>query len=223
MFQITLVVQDLNQVWALSSVSITLLKEENDLVASFSQLNAPFFKFILLHAFLTMLNHHLQWWLWAYCLLFLVLGLNAVWCFPTQNIFTLLILCVKNIYMGKLVKCFLASNILRFLVNEFLFKIYLKLSVECSIFSKTEARGLPLTPEALTVLPPFTLITFNAEDLNGENCKSEVAKTWIGFLCCNDNCRGFCCFASLPLLIFPFPMTNRMKRRIQQILILHML
>ncbi|KAJ4842573.1 hypothetical protein Tsubulata_038310 [Turnera subulata] len=43
-----------------------------------------------------------------------------------------------------------------------------------------EARGLPLTPEALATLPPFTSITFNAEEANGQNCKPEVAKTGLG-------------------------------------------
>ncbi|TXG54226.1 hypothetical protein EZV62_019482 [Acer yangbiense] len=43
-----------------------------------------------------------------------------------------------------------------------------------------EARGLPLTPEALAALPPFTSITFNAKESNGENCKPEVAKTGLG-------------------------------------------
>jgi phosphomevalonate kinase len=46
-------------------------------------------------------------------------------------------------------------------------------------FSKIEARGLPLTPEALAALPPFTSISFNAEE-NGQNCKPEVAKTGLG-------------------------------------------
>nr|CAN70293.1 hypothetical protein VITISV_005973 [Vitis vinifera] len=43
-----------------------------------------------------------------------------------------------------------------------------------------EARGLPLTPDVLAALPPFTPITFNAEESNGENCKPEVAKTGLG-------------------------------------------
>lgn len=32
----------------------------------------------------------------------------------------------------------------------------------------------------LAALPPFTPITFNAEESNGENCKPEVAKTGLG-------------------------------------------
>ncbi|PRQ18992.1 putative phosphomevalonate kinase [Rosa chinensis] len=43
-----------------------------------------------------------------------------------------------------------------------------------------EARGLPLTPDALAALPAFASITFNAEESNGENCKPEVAKTGLG-------------------------------------------
>ncbi|KAJ8560267.1 hypothetical protein K7X08_004325 [Anisodus acutangulus] len=43
-----------------------------------------------------------------------------------------------------------------------------------------EARGIPLTPESLASLPPFTSITFNAEDSIGENRKPEVAKTGLG-------------------------------------------
>lgn len=43
-----------------------------------------------------------------------------------------------------------------------------------------EARGLPLTPEALAALPPFSSITFNVEEFNGQNCKPEVAKTGLG-------------------------------------------
>ncbi|KAK9275466.1 hypothetical protein L1049_022733 [Liquidambar formosana] len=46
--------------------------------------------------------------------------------------------------------------------------------------NQIEARGLPLTPEALAALPPFTSITFNAEESNGVNCKPEVAKTGLG-------------------------------------------
>ncbi|XP_057977396.1 phosphomevalonate kinase, peroxisomal [Malania oleifera] len=46
--------------------------------------------------------------------------------------------------------------------------------------NQIEARGLPLTPEALAALPPFASITFNAEESNGEKCKPEVAKTGLG-------------------------------------------
>ncbi|KAB1226370.1 putative phosphomevalonate kinase [Morella rubra] len=46
--------------------------------------------------------------------------------------------------------------------------------------NQIEARGLPLTPEALATLPAFTLITFNIGDSNAENCKPEVAKTGLG-------------------------------------------
>lgn len=46
--------------------------------------------------------------------------------------------------------------------------------------SQIEALGLPLTPEALATLPPFTSITFNSEESNGGNCKPEVAKTGLG-------------------------------------------
>ncbi|KAJ8568182.1 hypothetical protein K7X08_020904 [Anisodus acutangulus] len=35
--------------------------------------------------------------------------------------------------------------------------------------NQIEARGLPLTPESLASLPPFASITFNAEELTGEN------------------------------------------------------
>ncbi|XP_059656915.1 phosphomevalonate kinase, peroxisomal isoform X1 [Cornus florida] len=45
--------------------------------------------------------------------------------------------------------------------------------------NQIEARKLPLTPESLASLPPFTSITFNAEESNGE-CKPEVAKTGLG-------------------------------------------
>ena len=37
-----------------------------------------------------------------------------------------------------------------------------------------------MTPESLAALPPFTSITFNAEEQNGQNCKPEVAKTGLG-------------------------------------------
>ncbi|XP_017973406.1 PREDICTED: phosphomevalonate kinase isoform X1 [Theobroma cacao] len=46
--------------------------------------------------------------------------------------------------------------------------------------NQIEAHGLPLTPDALAALPPFTSITFNAEESNGGNCKPEVAKTGLG-------------------------------------------
>ncbi|XP_051137255.1 phosphomevalonate kinase, peroxisomal-like [Andrographis paniculata] len=46
--------------------------------------------------------------------------------------------------------------------------------------NQIEARGLPLTPESLASLPPFTSITFNAEESSGQNCKPEVAKTGLG-------------------------------------------
>ncbi|KAK9120490.1 hypothetical protein Syun_018107 [Stephania yunnanensis] len=46
--------------------------------------------------------------------------------------------------------------------------------------NQIEARGLPLIPESLASLPPFSSITFNAESSNEENCKPEVAKTGLG-------------------------------------------
>nr|AMB15002.1 phosphomevalonate kinase [Tripterygium wilfordii] len=46
--------------------------------------------------------------------------------------------------------------------------------------NQIESRGLPLTPEALATLPPFTSITFNTDDSNEGNCKPEVAKTGLG-------------------------------------------
>ena len=52
------------------------------------------------------------------------------------------------------------------------------------LFLQIEARGLPLTPEVLLSLPPFSSITFNSEVANGtttgEKCKPEVAKTGLG-------------------------------------------
>lgn len=52
-------------------------------------------------------------------------------------------------------------------------------SYRCQI----ETRGLSLTQETLAALPPFSSITFNAEDSNGavsRNYKPEVAKTGLG-------------------------------------------
>ncbi|KAL4565142.1 hypothetical protein LXL04_029227 [Taraxacum kok-saghyz] len=47
--------------------------------------------------------------------------------------------------------------------------------------NEIESRGLPLTPESLASLPPFTSITFNSTHSNGEsNSKPEVAKTGLG-------------------------------------------
>nr|WON00623.1 5-phospomevalonate kinase 1 [Atractylodes lancea] len=46
--------------------------------------------------------------------------------------------------------------------------------------NQIEARGLPLTPESLASLPPFTSITFNSGQSSGENSKPEVAKTGLG-------------------------------------------
>nr|ABY27562.2 phosphomevalonate kinase [Arnebia euchroma] len=46
--------------------------------------------------------------------------------------------------------------------------------------NQIEARGLPLTPESLSSLPPFTSITFNKEESGGQNSKPEVAKTGLG-------------------------------------------
>ncbi|GJT14090.1 phosphomevalonate kinase, peroxisomal [Tanacetum coccineum] len=46
--------------------------------------------------------------------------------------------------------------------------------------NEIEARGLPLTPESLASLPPFTSITFNSGHSNGANSKPEVAKTGLG-------------------------------------------
>ncbi|CAA6669610.1 unnamed protein product [Spirodela intermedia] len=47
-----------------------------------------------------------------------------------------------------------------------------------------EAHGLPLIPETLSKLPPFSSITFNVTGSNGaisgETCKPEVAKTGLG-------------------------------------------
>nr|QMU23686.1 phosphomevalonate kinase [Eleocharis dulcis] len=45
--------------------------------------------------------------------------------------------------------------------------------------SQIEERGLPLTPEALTSLPPFSSITFNTGDVHS-GPKPEVAKTGLG-------------------------------------------
>ncbi|KAG7955930.1 hypothetical protein I3843_11G099000 [Carya illinoinensis] len=46
--------------------------------------------------------------------------------------------------------------------------------------NQIEAHGLPLTPEALASLPPFTSITFNTEESNADNRKPEVSKTGLG-------------------------------------------
>ncbi|KAK7317142.1 hypothetical protein RJT34_01120 [Clitoria ternatea] len=47
--------------------------------------------------------------------------------------------------------------------------------------NEIERRGLPLTPESLASLPPFSSITLNADDDAGAgNCKPEVAKTGLG-------------------------------------------
>ncbi|KAJ9549511.1 hypothetical protein OSB04_022054 [Centaurea solstitialis] len=46
--------------------------------------------------------------------------------------------------------------------------------------NQIEARGLPLTPESLASLPPFTSITFNAGESDVKDCKPEVAKTGLG-------------------------------------------
>lgn len=50
--------------------------------------------------------------------------------------------------------------------------------------SQIEAHGLPLTPDTLASLPPFSSITFNSQGSNGtvagEKCKPEVAKTGLG-------------------------------------------
>nr|AZK89901.1 phosphomevalonate kinase [Jasminum sambac] len=43
-----------------------------------------------------------------------------------------------------------------------------------------EGSGLPLTPESLASLPPFSSITLNAEESTGRNSKPEVAKTGLG-------------------------------------------
>ncbi|XP_054808953.1 phosphomevalonate kinase, peroxisomal isoform X1 [Prosopis cineraria] len=43
-----------------------------------------------------------------------------------------------------------------------------------------ERCGLPLTPESLATLPPFSSITLNTEDASGANCRPEVAKTGLG-------------------------------------------
>lgn len=48
--------------------------------------------------------------------------------------------------------------------------------------SQIEARGLPLTPEVLAAIPPFSSITLNVEgsDVGAGKCKPEVAKTGLG-------------------------------------------
>ncbi|KAK6947358.1 GHMP kinase, C-terminal domain [Dillenia turbinata] len=46
--------------------------------------------------------------------------------------------------------------------------------------NQIEARRLPLTPESLASLPPFTSITFNTDESSEGNCKPEVAKTGLG-------------------------------------------
>ncbi|KAI7737935.1 LOW QUALITY PROTEIN: hypothetical protein M8C21_015128, partial [Ambrosia artemisiifolia] len=63
--------------------------------------------------------------------------------------------------------------------RETTYKMSLKnFTLNCS--RQIEARGLPLVPESLAALPPFTSITFNSGESNGENCKPEVAKTGLG-------------------------------------------
>ncbi|CAI9105235.1 OLC1v1004117C1 [Oldenlandia corymbosa var. corymbosa] len=44
--------------------------------------------------------------------------------------------------------------------------------------NQIEMRGLPLTPDSLASLPPFSSITFNAEESSGQ--RPEVAKTGLG-------------------------------------------
>ncbi|KAL6536362.1 hypothetical protein OROGR_012934 [Orobanche gracilis] len=46
--------------------------------------------------------------------------------------------------------------------------------------NQIEACGLPLTPESLASLPPFTSITLNAEESSDRKSKPEVAKTGLG-------------------------------------------
>ncbi|CAA0837650.1 GHMP kinase family protein [Striga hermonthica] len=46
--------------------------------------------------------------------------------------------------------------------------------------NQIEARGLPLAPDSLASLPPFTSITFNAEESSEQKRKPEVAKTGLG-------------------------------------------
>ncbi|XP_058103975.1 phosphomevalonate kinase, peroxisomal isoform X1 [Magnolia sinica] len=50
--------------------------------------------------------------------------------------------------------------------------------------NQIEARGLPLAPDVLALIPPFSSITFNTEGssgtIAGEKCKPEVAKTGLG-------------------------------------------
>ncbi|CAA0835743.1 GHMP kinase family protein [Striga hermonthica] len=46
--------------------------------------------------------------------------------------------------------------------------------------NQIEARGLPLSPDSLASLPPFTSITFNAEESSEQKSKPEVAKTGLG-------------------------------------------
>ncbi|CAA0822838.1 GHMP kinase family protein, partial [Striga hermonthica] len=46
--------------------------------------------------------------------------------------------------------------------------------------NQIEARGLPLSPDSLASLPPFTSITFNAEESSEQKRKPEVAKTGLG-------------------------------------------
>ncbi|KAK9144225.1 hypothetical protein Sjap_004128 [Stephania japonica] len=57
---------------------------------------------------------------------------------------------------------------------------YAVAAAQAVLADKIEARGLPLIPETLASLPPFSSITFNAEGSNEENCKPEVAKTGLG-------------------------------------------
>ncbi|CAA0825908.1 GHMP kinase family protein [Striga hermonthica] len=46
--------------------------------------------------------------------------------------------------------------------------------------TQIEACGLPLSPDSLASLPPFTSITFNAEESSEQKSKPEVAKTGLG-------------------------------------------
>lgn len=89
--------------------------------------------------------------------------------------------------------------------------------------NQIEARGLPLVPESLATLQPFTSINFNAEESNVENCKPEVAKTGLGSSAAMTTAVVAALLNYLGVVDLPLYSTNQKNDKILDLDLVHMI
>nr|AYM51329.1 PMK [Matricaria chamomilla] len=89
--------------------------------------------------------------------------------------------------------------------------------------NQIEARGLPLVPDSLATLQPFTSITFNAEESNVENSKPEVAKTGLGSSAAMTTAVVAALLNYLGVVDLPLYSTNQKNDKILDLDLVHMI